>query len=86
MMRLVEVIRTDVTDQKTYETLFSFGKSVGKVPVTCKDTPGFIMNRLLLAYNREAVRMVERGDATFEDIDKAMELGAGYRESVEAGS
>ena len=44
----------------------------------CKDTPGFILNRLLIAYNQESVRMFERGDASIVDIDTAMKLGCGY--------
>jgi 3-hydroxyacyl-CoA dehydrogenase len=77
-MKLVEVIRGDDMVPEAFDTLFEFGKRIGKVPVKCKDTPGFIVNRLLLGYNREAFAMAERGDATFQDIDKAMMLGAGY--------
>lgn len=77
-MKLVEVIRTDKTSESTAERLYTFGGRIGKVPVRCKDTPGFIVNRLLMGYNREAFGMAERGDASIEDIDKAMELGAGY--------
>ena len=50
----------------------------GKTVVNCKDTPGFIVNRLLVPYMAEAVRMLERGDASAADIDVAMKLGAGY--------
>uniref|UniRef100_A0A1I8HSW0 3-hydroxyacyl-CoA dehydrogenase n=1 Tax=Macrostomum lignano TaxID=282301 RepID=A0A1I8HSW0_9PLAT len=53
-------------------------RSLGKSAVPCKDTPGFIVNRLLVPYLTEAVRMLERGDATAEDIDTAMRLGAGH--------
>jgi len=77
-MKLVEVIRMDETLPEVYTALFEFGKRIGKVPVGCKDTPGFIVNRLLMGYNREAFAMAERGDASIEDIDKAMMLGAGY--------
>lgn len=48
---------------------------MGKATVTCKDTPGFIVNRLLVPYMMESVRMVERGDATPQDVDTAMKLG-----------
>lgn len=77
MMKLLEVIRTKFTSDETFETLLTFGKALGKTTVSCKDTPGFIVNRLLIPYNNEAVRMLERGDATAEDIDTAMKLGAG---------
>jgi len=77
-MKLVEVIRASETSDETIATLFEFSKRLGKVPVACKDTPGFIVNRLLIPYMREAFLMYERGDATAEDIDTAMRLGAGY--------
>jgi len=78
VMKLLEVIRTSSTSDETFQTLTNFGKALGKTTVSCKDTPGFIVNRLLVPYLLEAVRMIERGDATPEDIDTAMKLGAGY--------
>lgn len=78
MMKLVEVIRTPMTSQRTFDSLMDFSKALGKHPVACKDTPGFIVNRLLVPYLLEAVRLYERGDASKEDIDTAMKLGAGY--------
>lgn len=77
-MRLVEVIKTPMTSQKTFESLLDFSRALGKHPVACKDTPGFIVNRLLVPYLMEAVRLCERGEASKEDIDTAMKLGAGY--------
>ncbi|XP_060592406.1 hydroxyacyl-coenzyme A dehydrogenase, mitochondrial-like [Ruditapes philippinarum] len=78
MMKLLEVIRIPETSDDTFNALLAFGKAMGKVTVNCKDTPGFIVNRLLVPYMMEAVRMVERGDATPRDVDTAMKLGAGY--------
>lgn len=78
MMKLLEVIRIPETSDETFNALVAFGKAMGKVTVNCKDTPGFIVNRLLVPYMMEAVRMVERGDATPQDVDTAMKLGAGY--------
>lgn len=78
VMKLLEVIRIPETSDSTYDTVIKFGKELGKITVTCKDTPGFIVNRLLNPYMAEAYKMVERGDATVEDIDKAMKLGAGF--------
>uniref|UniRef100_A0A5F9C6K5 3-hydroxyacyl-CoA dehydrogenase n=1 Tax=Oryctolagus cuniculus TaxID=9986 RepID=A0A5F9C6K5_RABIT len=78
VMKLVEVIKTPMTSQKTFESLVDFTKALGKHPVSCKDTPGFIVNRLLVPYLMEAIRLYERGDASKEDIDTAMKLGAGY--------
>ncbi|GMR32220.1 hypothetical protein PMAYCL1PPCAC_02415, partial [Pristionchus mayeri] len=78
MMKLLEVVRHDDTSDATYNSLMEYGKSIGKVTVSCKDTPGFIVNRLLIPYMYEALRMADRGDASFKDIDTAMKLGAGY--------
>ncbi|XP_011801118.1 PREDICTED: hydroxyacyl-coenzyme A dehydrogenase, mitochondrial isoform X2 [Colobus angolensis palliatus] len=95
LMKLVEVIKTPMTSQKTFESLVDFSKALGKHPVSCKDTPGFVVNRLLVPYLMEAIRLYERdfqtcgdsnsglgfslkGDASKEDIDTAMKLGAGY--------
>lgn len=78
MMKLVEVVRVSQTSQATFDQLTEFVKNLKKVPVSCKDTPGFIVNRLLLPYMAEAVQLVERGDASVKDVDIAMKLGAGY--------
>lgn len=78
MMKLVEVIGTSATSQDTFDSLLNFSKALGKTPVSCKDTPGFIVNRLLVPYMMEAVRLHERGHGSKEDIDIAMKLGAGY--------
>ena len=61
LMKLVEVIKTPMTSQKTFESLLDFSRALGKHPVACKDTPGFIVNRLLVPYLMEAVRLCERG-------------------------
>ncbi|XP_072241083.1 hydroxyacyl-coenzyme A dehydrogenase, mitochondrial [Leuresthes tenuis] len=78
MMKLVEVVRTPATSQETFDSLLNFSKALGKTPVSCKDTPGFIVNRLLVPYMAEALRLYERGHGSKEDIDIAMKLGAGY--------
>jgi len=78
VMKLLEVIKTNNTSESTYNTLLEFGKSIGKVTVECKDTPGFIVNRLLVPYLFQAIHMYERADASAKDIDVAMKLGAGY--------
>ncbi|KAL3876954.1 hypothetical protein ACJMK2_034731 [Sinanodonta woodiana] len=78
VMKLLEVIRIPATSDETFNTLLAFGKAMDKSTVNCKDTPGFIVNRLLVPYMMEAVRMVERGEASPQDVDTAMKLGAGY--------
>jgi 3-hydroxyacyl-CoA dehydrogenase len=78
LMRLVEVVRTDATDPAVFDAARAFGKSVGKAPVGCKDTPGFVVNRLLVPYMTQSLLMLERGDATAADIDAAMQFGCGH--------
>mmetsp|Transcript_9907 Transcript_9907/g.12344 ORF Transcript_9907/g.12344 Transcript_9907/m.12344 type:complete len:287 (+) Transcript_9907:81-941(+) len=78
LMRLVEVIRTDSTDEKVFEKSYQFAKDLKREPVKCKDTPGFIVNRLLVPYLTQAMQLLDRGDASAEDIDTAMRLGAGH--------
>ena len=78
VMKLVEVVRTIATSDGTVETLLDFAKSLGKEPVLAKDSSGFIVNRLLVPYLLDAVRAVEEGVGTAEDIDKGMELGCGH--------
>ncbi|KAI7906260.1 hydroxyacyl-coenzyme A dehydrogenase [Cokeromyces recurvatus] len=76
-MKLVEVVRTDRVTNEDFESLMEFSRRVGKTPVACKDTPGFIVNRLLVPYMMEAFRIIDRKEASIEDIDTAMKLGAG---------
>lgn len=61
VMKLLEVVRIPETSDETYNALMAFGKAMGKVCITCKDTPGFVVNRLLVPYVAEAIRMYERG-------------------------
>ena len=78
LMKLVEVIRTILTDEEVYEQAVEFGKRLGKVPVRAGDKSGFIVNRLLVPYMLDAVRALEEGVASIVDIDNAMKLGCGY--------
>ncbi len=77
-MKLVEVIRTLVTSDASFDRAFAFVKGLGKEPVTCRDNSGFIVNRLLVPYLLDAIRALEEGVGSVEDIDKAMQLGCGY--------
>lgn len=78
LMKLVEVIRTILTDEVIYEQAVQFGSSLGKVPVRAGDKSGFIVNRLLVPYMLDAVRALEEGVGSIVDIDNAMKLGCGY--------
>jgi len=78
VMKLVEIVQTISTSQATIETVRQFALSLGKTPVLAKDTAGFIVNFLLIPYLLAAIRMLENGMATKEDIDTAMKLGCGY--------
>ena len=75
-MKLVEVIKGEQTSDEVIEIGKNFATSVGKTPVVAKDSPGFIVNRILVPVMIEAVRLLEAGVASKEDIDKAMTLGA----------
>ncbi len=78
VMKLVEVVQTISTSEDTIETVKQFAISLGKTPVLAKDTAGFIVNFLLIPYLIAAIRMMENGQASRDDIDNAMKLGCGY--------
>jgi 3-hydroxybutyryl-CoA dehydrogenase len=78
VMKLVEVVRTIATDADVFDTAFEFSRSLGKEPIACKDNSGFVVNLLLVPYMMDAIRALEQGVASIEDIDKGMRLGTGY--------
>jgi len=78
LMKLVEVVRTILTDEAVYNEAVEFGKTLGKVPVRACDKTGFIVNRLLVPYLLDAIRALEEGVGSIADIDNAMKLGCGY--------
>lgn len=78
MMKLVEVIRTIVTDENVYNEAVAFAESLGKTVVRTSDRTGFIVNRLLVPYLLDAVRALEEGVGSITDIDAAMKLGCGH--------
>ncbi|RHZ09709.1 hypothetical protein DYB37_005428 [Aphanomyces astaci] len=73
LMKLVEVVKTDLTDPNVFDVAKRWAVSVGKTPVSCKDTPGLLVPNLV-----QALQLLERGDASMEDIDISMQLGAGH--------
>src|SRR6478672_1324615 len=78
LMKLVEVVKTILTDDDVYEQAVEFGKKLGKVPVRAGDKTGFIVNRLLVPYMLDSIRALEEGVGSIVDIDNAMKLGCGY--------
>jgi 3-hydroxybutyryl-CoA dehydrogenase len=78
IMKLVEVVRTILTDADVYEDAVSFATKLGKVPVRASDKTGFIVNRLLVPYMLDSIRALEEGVGSIVDIDNAMKLGCGY--------
>ena len=78
VMKLVEVVKTIATAPEVFDTAFQFAKSLGKEPIVCKDNSGFVVNLLLVPYMMDAIRALEQGVASIEDIDKGMQLGTGY--------
>jgi 3-hydroxybutyryl-CoA dehydrogenase len=78
LMKLVEVVRTILTDDAIYEQGIEFAGRLGKVPVRAGDRSGFIVNRLLVPYMLDAIRALEEGVGSIQDIDTSMKLGLGY--------
>jgi len=78
LMKLVEIIRALPTNDAVFEKAKGYVEQIGKTAVVCKDTPGFVVNRLLVPYLLDAVRLLESGIASREDIDNGMKLGCGY--------
>jgi len=78
VMKLVEVVRTIATEPVVYEEVVTFGTKLGKTPVRAHDSTGFIVNRLLVPYLLDAIRALEEGVGSIEDIDNSMKLGCGH--------
>lgn len=78
VMKLVEIVRTILTDPEVFAAATGFAREIGKVPVQTSDRTGFIVNRLLVPYMLDSIRALEEGVASIVDIDNAMKLGCGY--------
>jgi 3-hydroxybutyryl-CoA dehydrogenase len=78
VMKLVEVVRTILTDGQVYESAVEFSRKLGKVPVRADDRSGFIVNRLLVPYLLDSIRALEEGVGSIVDIDNGMKLGCGH--------
>ena len=78
LMPLVEIVRTELTSDDAFETAYALGERLGKQPVRCHDTPGFVVNRVLIPLLNDCVRALDEARVTPEDLDKAMKYGAGW--------
>lgn len=78
LMKLVEVVRSPLTDPAVFESAVQFGARLGKTPVRATDKTGFIVNRLLVPYLLDAIRALENGVGSVTDIDEGLRLGCGY--------
>ena len=78
LLPLVEVVRAELTDDEAFDTAYAFAERLGKTPVRCHDTPGFVVNRVLIPLLNDCVRVLDEARVTPEDIDTAMKAGAGW--------
>ena len=78
LLPLVEVIRTELTADEPYEAAFAFAENLGKTPIRCDDTPGFVVNRVLIPLLNDCVRVLDEARVTPEDLDTGMKNGAGW--------
>jgi len=75
VLPLVEVVRTELTDPGVHDAAYELAVRLGKVPIRCNDTPGFVVNRILIPLLNDCVRVLDEAKVTPEDLDKAMEQG-----------
>ncbi|SEH88682.1 3-hydroxyacyl-CoA dehydrogenase family protein [Tardiphaga sp. OK245] len=79
LMKLIEMSPGILTSDETFQTAWGWTKACGQIPVKTQDKPGFILNALLVPFNNDAIRAVEAGVASAEDVDKAIKVGLGYK-------
>jgi len=78
LMPLVEVVRAEQTDEAVVDAAYAFAERIGKQPIRCNDTPGFVVNRILIPLLNDCVRVLDEAGVSPEDLDKAMRFGAGW--------
>jgi 3-hydroxybutyryl-CoA dehydrogenase len=78
LMPLVEIVRAERTSDDVFETAFALGSTLGKTPIRCSDTPGFVVNRVLIPLLNDCVRVLDETGVTPEDLDAGMRHGAGW--------
>jgi 3-hydroxybutyryl-CoA dehydrogenase len=78
LMPLVEIIRAELTEDGAFETAYTFGEKLGKHPIRCYDTPGFVVNRVLIPLLNDCIRVLDEARVSVEDLDAGMKHGAGW--------
>jgi 3-hydroxybutyryl-CoA dehydrogenase len=78
LMRLVEIVRAQRTSDEVVDGAYAFAQRLGKEPIRCNDTPGFVVNRILIPLLNDCVRVLDEAGVSAEDLDKAMRFGAGW--------
>jgi 3-hydroxybutyryl-CoA dehydrogenase len=78
LMPLVEIVRAELTEDEPFETAFALGERIGKTPIRCHDTPGFVVNRVLIPLLNDCIRVLDEARVTPEDLDTGMKNGAGW--------
>jgi 3-hydroxybutyryl-CoA dehydrogenase len=78
LMALVEIVRAELTADSAFETAYAFGERLGKTPIRCHDTPGFVVNRVLIPLLNDCIRVLDEARVTPEDLDTGMRNGAGW--------
>ena len=78
LMPLVEIVRAELTADEPFETAYAFGERIGKTPIRCYDTPGFVVNRVLIPLLNDCIRVLDESRVTPEDLDTGMRNGAGW--------
>jgi 3-hydroxybutyryl-CoA dehydrogenase len=78
VLPLVEVVRTDLTEDAVFERAYAFAGALGKEPIACHDTPGFVVNRILIPLLNDCVRVLDEARVTPEDVDRAMRFGTNW--------
>lgn len=78
LMPLVEIVRAERTAEHVFEAVFALGAKLGKTPIRCSDTPGFVVNRVLIPLLNDCVRVLDEAGVTPEDLDAGMKHGAGW--------
>jgi 3-hydroxybutyryl-CoA dehydrogenase len=78
LMPLVEIVRTELTSDEAFEAAYAFGERLGKHPIRCHDTPGFVVNRVLIPLLNDCIRLLDEARVSVEDLDAGMKHGAGW--------